>query len=482
MQPHSSGHTPARQVELTHSQADALITRDPHNYFMFSRDILRLGLSWEEAVLIQHLINVRRMLDVGEWFVCTVAKLEESMLVDRNFQSRLLNALIEKEWIKTERRGVPARRHIWVDSPRLAVELMNLKPSKPVDWVSSQLADCESSQLIDTSNPRQVITPSTPQARFARKGGKRGVESAGSDQTLPKSTSVAPTANSSLRSSSARSRRKKEKSDYAATDSMPRLIADVSATPIDPQCRDWAERLRKTLIAQKWLVKSPQITDWADEFRLLLDGCDGDAKRVELVVAWYEQNAANRDLIVPIKSAKAFRNRFEKDLEDKALGRHFTQTSRTSTKAPPSPLFVSEEAQRLAEELYNRDGWFHTDDLETAVEVSLTYANAVCRSLGALRDTIDPRSGHSADAAVIVVLEAIRGECNGLSPYKLTRKYLLHLYSKYRTWREWSGRLLPFAFGAKPDLVEWWIRQFADKSCGRTKGAKITRRIMEAIK
>lgn len=79
----------------------------------------------DEAVVYAYLIDLCKQLDVhlrrkDGWFYCTVEKLERETGVGAKAQTRILQTLEENGYIHLGRRGVPPRRHVWIDADALA--------------------------------------------------------------------------------------------------------------------------------------------------------------------------------------------------------------------------------------------------------------------------------------------------------------------------------------------------------------------------
>lgn len=98
---------------------------DTGDYFTFSRKFYALGLSMLQAGVLQDMMNVGSMVHASikseGWFVYTVSRMKKNCNLNRDPQQRVINVLLLKKLIKVEKRGNPARRHVWID----LVKIMN---------------------------------------------------------------------------------------------------------------------------------------------------------------------------------------------------------------------------------------------------------------------------------------------------------------------------------------------------------------------
>lgn len=426
----STGDAAARQdgpTELTHEQAAFFLNTSAENYFLFRRDLLRLGLALDEAVVLQHLVNVQYMVG-GEWFECTVDQLQESLLISDKVQLRILRSLTEKGWIKTDLRGIPPRRQVWIDMPKIVAGLMGFQRTPK----RASLNTPKRGSSIDTSNKT-----------------------------------------SSLRSLVCRA--KGQSSDFAASSVEP-LIGD-NTTTTSPLFADWAHRLHTIAVTVHRQARRWRERDWADQFRLLLADCDGDEARVEAALAWYEQHAADTALIAPIKSAEAFRARFFKDLEEKVLGKHWTQTRPGKAQA----VAVTDEAQNLADRLREDRDWLRGSaaELPATVQLSLTYATALCRTLAVITDAISPQGGPRVVGGPIALLEAFYAMSKKYKPVHVVSMYMKRVYTDLHGWKKWKGNLTTFALD--DDRFAKWLGEIADDELGPVRGPKALKKLMEMI-
>ncbi len=79
----------------------------------------------DEAVLFAYLIDQCKQLDahLGKtegWFYCTTKKIKKDIGFGAKTQTRVLNSLANKGYIHTQKKGVPAKRHILINPEALA--------------------------------------------------------------------------------------------------------------------------------------------------------------------------------------------------------------------------------------------------------------------------------------------------------------------------------------------------------------------------
>lgn len=95
-------------------------------WFMFPRALLYV-LSFGEAIMLSHLINKARSVKAEEkeegWFYCLMSNIVEDLHISSDSQTRLFNSLKQKAYIKTELRGLPAKRWIWIDFAKLVKDI-----------------------------------------------------------------------------------------------------------------------------------------------------------------------------------------------------------------------------------------------------------------------------------------------------------------------------------------------------------------------
>src|SRR5690625_2048204 len=92
----------------------------------------RIGL--EETIIYAELISQfkfwesRKQLVNGEWFFCTIEKLELHTTIKRSRQTRIINRLVELELIEVKQMGLPSKRHFRITNKIL--ELLTEGKSK----------------------------------------------------------------------------------------------------------------------------------------------------------------------------------------------------------------------------------------------------------------------------------------------------------------------------------------------------------------
>lgn len=283
----STNEDGARQGKLTNEHRRVIERmRSTRSYFTFCHAFMDLGLSIEQAVVLQDMINVgsmKRASDGDGWFVYSVKRMEKRLKVRRNPQQRLINRLIKLTYIRTKKVGLPAKRHVWIDLVKIENDL--------------SILDQQAKPPSGGKSARKPVNPKP--CRLSNPKPCRALET-----------------NSSLRSEKISNVARTAATAPAAPRSpvLPTLGAGAAKIHTgDEQCRLWALRLAKVVEEIHKYRQKKSITAWSQAFGLLLQDVGDDAARVEKVLAWYEGNAVTYKYRVV--SADKFRKRFM-ELED----------------------------------------------------------------------------------------------------------------------------------------------------------------------
>lgn len=98
---------------------------DSGEWFAFQKKFL-LIMSVNEAVFICYLINIRRVVDREMrnrgWFYRKVEDMIRDIYTTHKKQERMVKSLVEKGYLKVERRGIPCKRWFFVDHLKLEAD------------------------------------------------------------------------------------------------------------------------------------------------------------------------------------------------------------------------------------------------------------------------------------------------------------------------------------------------------------------------
>lgn len=96
-----------------------------HDSFIFNRDYIKKKLLTKiEATFFQDLLDIAaNSPTIEDWFECSVARLEASMKWSQQSQKDFFSKLIKKGYVKTEKRGIPPKRWVWIDIDRIETDL-----------------------------------------------------------------------------------------------------------------------------------------------------------------------------------------------------------------------------------------------------------------------------------------------------------------------------------------------------------------------
>lgn len=96
-------------------------------------------LSWEDAGVLQYLINVANMVKAeernGGWFYCKISRFERDVYMSRDRQSKAIRRLKDKGLLKTEMRGQPAKRYIYIRYGRILKYIREFVPPSKEDGI-----------------------------------------------------------------------------------------------------------------------------------------------------------------------------------------------------------------------------------------------------------------------------------------------------------------------------------------------------------
>jgi len=99
--------------------AELFLTED--NYLRINKILIKRLKSLEGAHFLTNLLSVRGylrikgMLPKDEWFFCTQESIEEALCITPYQQNRVIRLLEDFRVLKTSMRGLPCRKHFWID-------------------------------------------------------------------------------------------------------------------------------------------------------------------------------------------------------------------------------------------------------------------------------------------------------------------------------------------------------------------------------
>lgn len=117
------------------------------NYFMFFRRYVTSGImTRDEAMFIQDIINMTTFRGSEDgWVKCTANQLYNSLLWSIETQTRLFRSLVAREYIKIEKRGLPAKRFVFVDMRKIETDLDVAEENK----IEAELGEDEDEQTVN---------------------------------------------------------------------------------------------------------------------------------------------------------------------------------------------------------------------------------------------------------------------------------------------------------------------------------------------
>lgn len=150
----------ADSSNYTPSQGALLHVLSRENWFIFPRAFLK-RLTRDEALVLADLCNrssqFRSQKNDG-WFFYTVETLQESLLMDRNVQFRVIKNLKKKGYINTRKSGgPPAKRHIKINAKKIISLINEAEEELPVNLVSSSLDNSKPSSQVNSKSSRPYI-------------------------------------------------------------------------------------------------------------------------------------------------------------------------------------------------------------------------------------------------------------------------------------------------------------------------------------
>lgn len=121
---------------LERAFAGGTFFRFPKLYLsMMSRDAaIMLAFLTDQSSLHKAHVN-------GGWFYCTVDTIQKHLFMDRNVQTRVLNELRSLGYIKIEKRGLPAKRHVKIGYSKLHRMLDKIEDENEKEWELNQKPD-----------------------------------------------------------------------------------------------------------------------------------------------------------------------------------------------------------------------------------------------------------------------------------------------------------------------------------------------------
>lgn len=122
------------------------------NWFRFPKRFLTV-MKEPEAVFLSFLINHNtRNKKIGEWFYCTVEKMEKELYSPKRRQSAILSSLASKGFISVKRKGIPSIRWIKINLTKIWEATIAANPSTGVRIVPT---------VRDKISPALIVKRST---------------------------------------------------------------------------------------------------------------------------------------------------------------------------------------------------------------------------------------------------------------------------------------------------------------------------------
>lgn len=103
---------------LSRALQDSLYATHKGRFYLMIPSEFYHMMTLPEVHVLAYLWNQRNVLEQrgtlgrGGWFYCTSNTLERDLAIPQQVQTRILKKLKERGYIKTERRGIPSKRHV----------------------------------------------------------------------------------------------------------------------------------------------------------------------------------------------------------------------------------------------------------------------------------------------------------------------------------------------------------------------------------
>lgn len=396
------------------------------NYFQVFRRFNLIVSNFDEFVILQHLINIGAMVNADRndgWFECSVSQIEEMFgkLADRNVQTRVLGSLATKKLIRTEKRGIPAKRHVYVELEYILELLMRIddpqpqddcEPSQPVNCKSSQLVNAEPSPL--STSKLQTTKPLAPSEQPRR--------SAAHPPATGRGGSLLPE-------------------------------GETGQASLPETC---ARRLRSIIVNSLKYQKPYSQASWSNEFRLLLKEIDRDESRLVRTLDWYEKNAATMKF--PVVSAAKFRSRF---IEIESRMKETTSLE----------IEVSDVAAEIAGNLIAECRWpaKAASQMPQAVQSGLDDYAPVYKKFMSLTKTLKKQDR---------LYGFVRSLISRMTkPVTFIARWMMTVFDGVKNWKAWSGDLKSYAFLADGDRFREWGEKLATQYGDRRLWAKLMEKL-----
>jgi hypothetical protein len=208
------------------------------------------------------------------------------------------------------------------------------------------------------------------------------------------------------------------------------FFEETKETKNSPLDVEWADRLRKITVEKRKRKVRWKRSSWMNEFRLLRGELDGDTKRIEKALAWYEEKAGE-DGAPSIDSAGAFR-------------RHFGWLEDCVKKYPiHKDVHISEKAKGILSRLRMMRWRNGSDDmLPSCVQTSIDAYKAYMKRVYAVRKSLE-----DSEKQIDVRLEGFIGHFMSIygDPGHFTEQWYAKVHERTRNWTEWSGQLVTWS-------------------------------------
>ena len=313
--------------------------RSTHNTFIVQRD-WALVMTIEEAVFLQDVANrislrntplykIEEEDGVCEFGLCTEKYLMRPPFSwNSKIQKRLLNKLIEREYVRTIRRGLPARRYVYIDIKKIESDIDDVFDSGETD--SCEVAD-ESSQLVPNgtnwSVPNQTnclvpngtekkdtttVVSQEPKNVQPKKGDRRPSAAPPLEGKTPRNGGG--TTSPKSMSKSGKGSRRCQQPGIVADKKKEGKPKEKKERKIDAKHIDAAKKLYDALRENRRFV-SWNCSAWSQAFRTL---GEHDKQDYTQVLDWFCQNCQRGKTIGPkkkkvptIKTGSQFREHYE---------------------------------------------------------------------------------------------------------------------------------------------------------------------------
>lgn len=404
------------------------------SYFIFCHGFIKIGLSFEESGVIQDMINAAAMsgCDDEGWFVYTVSRMEDRLGFKRDAQQRLITSLIDQGYIETAKRGNPAKRHVRVDTVKLANALASL-PRKSSEREIPPTTRPEIPLSTRPEIPSTLLSNSLSKGREARED---AADAARSLNPLVEKNDDKGTSQDN-KGPRAQDKNKQESVAWSA------------------RC---ARRLRAIITDKLKIRRAYSEQRWSQEFMSLAR--DWGQDKVEQVLSWYENNHQKRR----IQSASSFRSQFEV-LE--GMQSRSTPEEQVGAMPDKASLLIVDELSDL--------GWPKGSKakLPAAVAKSLTYMTAffvvvedVTHRLR--RDKSIPGVPKHEQRSLASYAERLLDEL-GTTADDATRKWFKRVFKRVKGWSEWSGDMTAYVFSTESKMLHQIMDDCSSQYCGKTK-------------